>query len=158
MFAVGVSNVSLLNVVAQRCMLPRLCYLWEFASDDTLLAGVEVALPSVVHPAQLETMFFWDVASDPLGSAHEMVAGQVLRCLQHRYGFIVHDYNFQSMLAYRRLAQSVVQTALSASGCVARFKSYHGALVPWCDDVLRACSTLSFSFFVEDRERMGSLL
>lgn len=109
MFAVGVSNVSLLNVVAQRCMLPRLCYLWEFASDDTLLAGVEVALPSVVHPAQLETMFFWDVVSDPLGSAHEMVAGQVLRCLQHRYGFIVHDYNFQSMLAYRRLAQSAVK-------------------------------------------------
>jgi hypothetical protein len=55
-------------------MLPGLAYLWEFSFDGTLLAGVEVSVPSVRHSDGLETMFFWDMASAPLGTAHELVA------------------------------------------------------------------------------------
>lgn len=156
MFAVGVSHVSLLNAAAQHCMIPSIAYLWEFSSDGTLLAGIEVSLPAIGCVGHLDTMFFWETALAPLQSAHEMVAARALRCLQHRYGFVVHDYNFNSMLAYRWLARDAVQAALSASGCVAHFRSSHGAFVPWCDDVLRTCSSLYFSFFVEDMEQMGS--
>lgn len=150
MISIGVSHVSLLNAAAQHCRIPILCYLWEFGED-----GIEVVVPSMAHPSELETIFFWDAATDPLGSAHELVAQQALRCLQHRYGFEVHDYNFRSMLSYRRIAQSAVQAALSASACVARFRSLHGPLVPCCDDIVRACTTLCLNFFVEDREHIG---
>lgn len=156
MFAIGVSHVSLLNAAAQHYMLPSLAYLWEFSFDGTLLAGVEVSVPSVCHSDGLETMFFWDMASAPLGTAHELVAERALRYLQHRYGFLVHDYNLNSMLAYRRIAQTAIQVALSASGCIAHFRSSYGPLAPCCEDVLRTCSSLYFSFHVEDMEQMGS--
>ena len=61
------------------------------------------------------------------------------------------------MMSYRHIAQSAVQAALSASACVARFRSSHGLAVPYCDDILRACSTLCFTFFVEDRKHVGNL-
>lgn len=132
------------------------CSAWEFSSDGTLLAGIEVCLPSIGLCQSSRHYVLWETALAPLQSAHEMVAARALRCLQHRYGFVVHDYNFNSMLAYRRLARDAVQAALSTSGCVAHFRSSHGAFVPWCDNVLRTCSSLYFSFFIEDMEQMGS--
>lgn len=108
MFAVGVSHVSLLNAAAQHCMIPSIAYLWEFSSDGTLLAGIEVCLPSIGLCQSSRHYVLWETALAPLQSAHEMVAARALRCLQHRYGFIVHDYNFNSMLAYRRLARDAV--------------------------------------------------
>lgn len=108
MFAVGVSHVSLLNAAAQHCMIPSIAYLWEFSSDGTLLAGIEVCLPSIGLCQSSRHYVLWETALAPLQSAHEMVAARALRCLQHRYGFVVHDYNFNSMLAYRRLARDAV--------------------------------------------------
>uniref|UniRef100_J3ND90 Uncharacterized protein n=1 Tax=Oryza brachyantha TaxID=4533 RepID=J3ND90_ORYBR len=41
MMSVGVSYVSLLNVVAYHCGVPFVSYLWEIGQDGTLLAGVQ---------------------------------------------------------------------------------------------------------------------
>jgi hypothetical protein len=80
---------------------------------------------------ELETaLFFGCVASSGSPCPFEESALQVIRFLQHPYGFVIHDFSYEGMQAYRDLARStaihavpVVRTGgvvspVAAIGCV----------------------------------------
>ncbi len=121
MVAVGVSFVSLLNAAACHCRLPLVSYLWELDGDGVLLAGVELALPVEAPSCNTVSKFFWVPAAEPLTVSHEMAAQQAVRFLQAKYGFAVHDYNFEMLLSYRRIASSTVDAAITAAACLASY-------------------------------------
>lgn len=157
MAVVGVSFISLLNAAASHCRLPLVSYLWELDGHGTLLAGVELILPpedpasGQAHPSNnLARKFFWVAATDPLIVSHEMVAQQVVRFMQAKYRFAVHDYNFHMLLSYRMVASSAVDAALTAASCLARLQSRYGALDLPCEGVLGQCKSLWFSFLREE--------
>lgn len=60
-------------------------------------------------------------AAEPLTVSHEMAAQQAVRFLQAKYGFAVHDYNFEMLLSYRRIASSTVDAAITAAACLASY-------------------------------------
>lgn len=150
MVNVGVSFVSLLNAVAWHCQLPLVSYLWEIDGNGMLLVGVELALPSEDMAGQIVSKFFWVCASTQTSDSHEMVAHQAVRFLQARYGFIVHDYNLQMLLSYRRIAASAVDAAVTASACLARFQSRYAPTDLSCAGVVQRCNTIWFNFLHED--------
>jgi hypothetical protein len=75
---------------------------------------------------------------------------EAVRYLQRRYGFLVRDYNFQSMLAYRTIAKCAVETALLACGCITRYRSCCSHTPPRCDDIIQSCASLWFNLYIED--------
>lgn len=146
----GVSFVSLLNAAASHCQLPMVSYLWELDGDGMLLAGVELVLPAEDLGKSSARKFFWVAATDPLIVSHEMVAQQAVRFLQAKYGFTIHDYNFEMLLSYRKVASSAVDAALAAAACLARFQARYGALDLPCDSVVTQCRSLWFTFLREE--------
>lgn len=99
------SYVHLLEMIASQCRLPSHFYLREVAGDGSLLGGVEIEVAVVATPKRL---FFWACVSAGLRCPFEEVA-----FLKGLYGFVIRDYKYEEMLAYRELARSAI--ILSAS-------------------------------------------
>lgn len=156
MVAVGVSYVSLLNAVASHCRLPWVSYLWEVDGDGVLLAGVELSLPDEQLGCGTVSKFFWVAAVQPSAVSHEMVALQAVRFLQVKYGFAVHDYNFHMLLSYRKIAASVVDVAITAAAHLARLEARYGPTDLPCENVLKQCNSLWFTFVREDHFFCGA--
>ena len=83
------------------------------AEDGSLLVGVEIQLHAVPEEIVLQRRFFWAYASASLPCPYNQVALQAVCFLQGIYGFLVFDYNYQGMLAYREVARSTVFIAAS---------------------------------------------
>ena len=113
MFIVYSSYVRLLDVVADRCGLPFHSCLSEVADDGDVLGGVELEVPIARRPDHFERRFFWACASAGLPFPHDQAALQAICFLQELYGFVVQDYNYHCMLAYRELARSAFVLAAS---------------------------------------------
>ena len=95
----------------------------EVADDGDVLGGVELELPIAKHASVLQRRFFWACASSGFPRPHDQAALQALSFLQEYYGFVICDYNYQGMLAYRELARSALILAASVvrtagSSCV----------------------------------------
>lgn len=144
------SYISLLNAVAYHCGVSFVSYLWELGNDGTLLAGVELLLPCAGFPGNAECRFFWVVASEPYDMSHEIAASEALRFLQSKYGFVVQDYNYASMVTYRRMAMKAIDLALSASACLAQFRVPHGLHADHNNFLLRDFSSMWFRFVLDE--------
>ena len=85
----------------------------EVADDGDVLGGVELEVPVVNHDGMLQRRFFWAYASSGYTRLHDQAAFQALSFLQEFYGFVIVDYNYHGMLAYRELARAAVIFAAS---------------------------------------------
>ena len=113
MFIVYSSYLHLLDIVASRCGLPFHSCVSEVADDGDVLGGVELEVPMARHACVLQRHFFWACAPAGLPCPYDQAALQALSFLQEFYGFVICDYNYQGMLAYRELARSAVVFAAS---------------------------------------------
>ncbi|KAM3335639.1 hypothetical protein ACQJBY_029873 [Aegilops geniculata] len=113
MFAVGCSYVHMLDVVALHCRLPFHSYLREVMDDGVVLGGVELDVDVPGGDATTMRKFFWSIDSMDCLSLYDDAALQAIGFLQSLYGFVVLDYNYKSMMAYRELARSAVVLAAS---------------------------------------------
>ena len=113
MFVVYSSYLHLLDVVASQCGIPFHSCVSEVADDGDVLEGVELEVPVAKHASVLQRRFFWACASSGFPCPHDQAAFQALSFLQEYYGFVIFDYNYQGMLAYRELARSAVIFAAS---------------------------------------------
>ncbi|KAM0871585.1 hypothetical protein ACQ4PT_039291 [Festuca glaucescens] len=89
------------ETVAARCAVPALFYLCEVIEDGLVLVGVELELPSdggAIAPCR---EFFWSMVWHNCFDAYDQVAVQAIKFLQGMYGFVVRDYNYDCMVAYR---------------------------------------------------------
>jgi len=85
----------------------------EVTDDGDVLGGVELEVPVAKHASVLQHRFFWACASAGFPCPHDQAARQALFYLQECYGFVIYDFNYQGMLAYRELARSAVVFAAS---------------------------------------------
>ena len=111
MFILRSSCVPLFEAVASYCRLPFHSYVREVASDGSLLGGVEIDVLVREDVVQCQTHFFWGSSFDGCSSLYDQAAYQAVRFLQGVYGFVIADYNYESMLAYKGVAQSAVVLA-----------------------------------------------
>ena len=118
--------VPILESLATRCGLPSLIYLCEVTEDGSVLAGVELELPTDGTSEMPERRFFWTVVWRGCMDAYDHAASQAIRFLQGMYGFVVRDYNYDSMLAYRDCMHSAVVVASLAARHAARFEREAG--------------------------------
>lgn len=81
MFIVGVSYLSLLQVVANRCALPYVSVVSEVAGDGTSVYGVEVEVPSAQTARCKRTGFFWAPEDSAGGFGYEQAALQAISFL-----------------------------------------------------------------------------
>ena len=114
--------LPILETLAVRCALPALFYLREVTEEGSVLARVELELPSDGVGAVGERKFFWSVAWSGCLDAYDQAAMEAIRFLQGVYGFVVRDYNYDAMLVYRDSVRSAVAVAASAVRCVARLE------------------------------------
>ncbi|CAM0946936.1 unnamed protein product [Alopecurus aequalis] len=112
MFTVYSSSVALLEIVASRCCLPFHSYLSEVGGDGSVLGGLELEI-AVLQGARPARFFFWASASVGSRCPYEDSTLQAVLFLQALYGFVVHDFNYEGMLAYREAARSAVVLASS---------------------------------------------
>uniref|UniRef100_A0ACD5YGB5 Uncharacterized protein n=1 Tax=Avena sativa TaxID=4498 RepID=A0ACD5YGB5_AVESA len=103
--------IPILETLAARFALPALLYLCEVAEDGLVLAGVELELPADGTGAMAERRFFWCEAWVECLNAYDQAALEAIRFLQGVYGFVVCDYNYDYMLAYRESVRSAVLVA-----------------------------------------------
>ena len=101
----------MLAVVAWRCRLPYHSYLCEIAGDGSFLGGVELEISCGDVPTQTTQHFFWAQTPIISLSLYDQAAFQALRFLQGVYGFVVLDYNYENMVAYRELSRSAAVLA-----------------------------------------------
>jgi hypothetical protein len=106
--------IPVLEAVVVEYALPSLLYLCEVTEDGSVLAGVELELPGDGSGRLARREFFWSSAWCGFMNAYEQAALQAIRFLQSLYGFVVHDYNYDCMMAYRRSARSSIVIAVSA--------------------------------------------
>lgn len=111
MFILHSSCVPLFEAVATYCRLPFHSYVREVASDGSLLGGVEIDVLVRDDVVRCQTHFFWGSSFDGCSSLYDQAAYQAVQFLQGMYGFVIADYNYESMLAYKGLAQSDVVLA-----------------------------------------------
>ena len=114
--------LPILENLAARCALPALIYLCEVTEDGSVLAGVELELLADGVPAFGERKFFWSVAWSGSLDAYDQAALAAISFLQGVYGFVVRDFNYDAMIAYRGSVRSAVSVAASAVRCVARLE------------------------------------
>ena len=114
--------LPILETLAARFALPALFYLREVTEDGSVLVGVELELPSDGVEAVGERKFFWSVAWSGCLDAYDQPAMEAIRFLQGVFGFIVRDFNYDAMLAYRGSVRSAVAVAASAIRSVARLE------------------------------------
>jgi hypothetical protein len=112
--------VPILENLAARCAVSALFYIREVAEDGSVLAGVELEFLGEDVAATPRRRFFWSSVWCGCTDAYDQAAVQAIRFLQGIYGFVVRDYNYDSMLAYRESMRSAVVVAASA----ARHASY----------------------------------
>lgn len=105
MFVVGVSYVSLLQVVLARCSDVAFGFICEVADDGAVLAGIELDIPLLAAASAQHHIFLWSCPDIIVIPPYEQVAFQAIVILQSVYGFVVVDYNYQALLYYRGLAQ-----------------------------------------------------
>ncbi|XBI37069.1 hypothetical protein VPH35_122480 [Triticum aestivum] len=94
MFIPRSSRVPLFEAVVSYCRLPFHSYVREVAYDGSLLGGVEIDVLVSEDVVRCQTHFS--------GAA----AYKAVRFLQGVYGFVIADYNYDSMLAYKGAALS----------------------------------------------------
>lgn len=111
MFALCVSDLSILQQVAQHCHLLYVSVIQERLHDDSYLYGIELELPLMLSRATSRRLFFWADSGIEPSAAYEAAALQALVFLQDRYGFVVLDYSFQGLILYRTLAQWLLHVA-----------------------------------------------
>lgn len=120
MFVVGTSYPSLLQVVAARCGLPYASVVFERARDGTPVYGVEIDVPCFCAVVASCSFFFWAPQEEFSAPGYKQAALQTIAFLQKLYGFVVDDYNFQSVVLYSRVARDVVAVAATATGILSR--------------------------------------
>ena len=113
MFVAYASSVHLLEMVAVMCRLPSHSYLREVGGDGSLLGGVELEVDVVREGAATARFFFWSCVPPASCCPYEEPALQAVRFLQRLYGFVVSDFNYEGMVAYRELARSAIVLAVS---------------------------------------------
>ncbi|CAM0881222.1 unnamed protein product [Alopecurus aequalis] len=113
MFVLYSSYLHMLDVVASRCGITFHSCVSEVADDGDVLGGVELEVPVANHASLVQRRFFWACASAGWPCPHDQAALQALLFLQEFYGFVICDFNYQGMLAYRELARSAVVFAAS---------------------------------------------
>ena len=106
--------IPILEAVVARCSLPTLLYLCEVTEDGSVLAGVELELPGDSSAPVPRREFFWSSAWCGFVHAYEQAALQAISFLQHLYGFVDRDYNYDCMIAYRISLHSSITVAVSA--------------------------------------------
>ena len=106
--------IPILEAVVARCSLPALLYLCEVTEDGSVLAGVELELPGDSSAPVPRREFFWSSAWCGFVHAYEQAALQAISFLQRLYGFVVRDYNYDCMMAYRSSLRSSITVAVSA--------------------------------------------
>ncbi|XBH78722.1 hypothetical protein VPH35_104882 [Triticum aestivum] len=105
--------IPILEAVVAQCSLPALLYLCEVTEDGSVLAGVELELPGDNSAPVPRREFFWSSSWCGFVHAYEQAALQAISFLQHLYGFVVQDYNYDCMMAYRSSLRSSITTAVS---------------------------------------------
>uniref|UniRef100_A0ACD5V873 Uncharacterized protein n=1 Tax=Avena sativa TaxID=4498 RepID=A0ACD5V873_AVESA len=113
MFISYASSIHLLEMVSVMCHLPSHSYLREVRGDGSLLGGVELDVDVVQEGAMTTRFFFWSCVSHASCCPYEEPALQAVWFLQHLYGFVVSDFNYEGMVAYRELARSAIVLAVS---------------------------------------------
>ena len=113
MFVVYSSYLHLLDAVAAQCGIPFHSYVSDVSDDGDVLGGVELEVPVSKPPGVSHRRFFWASASSGFTHPHDEAALQALSFLQEYYGFVISDYNYRGMLAYRELARSALIFAAS---------------------------------------------
>ncbi|CAM0958138.1 unnamed protein product [Alopecurus aequalis] len=114
--------VPILETLAARCALPALFYLCEVAEDGSVLPGVELELPMEDVDTVPRRKFFWSAAWRGYLDAYDHAAMQAISFLQGLYGFVVRDYNYDCMMAYRDSMRSAVLVTVSAARYAARLE------------------------------------
>ena len=74
---------------------------------------MELEIAVVQEGAAPTRFFFWSPMSSASPCPFEESALQAVHFLQSLYGFVVRDYNYEEMLAYRNLARSAIVLAVS---------------------------------------------
>jgi len=69
------------------------------------------------------SFYFWAPAGSLRDAGFEQAALQAVSFLQKMYGFVVVDYNFQSVVMYRKIASAAVSVAARATGMLGRLAS-----------------------------------
>jgi hypothetical protein len=80
-----------------------------------VLAGVELELPFDGVGAVPQRKFFWSEAWSGCLDAYDQADVQAIRFLQGLYDFLVRDYNYYFMVAYRDSIRSAIVVAACAS-------------------------------------------
>jgi hypothetical protein len=80
-------------------------YIREVADDGFVVGGVEIDVPIRDDPAGFRTHFFWGCSCIEVALLYEQPALKAVRFLQGLYGFVIADYNYESMVGYRSLAR-----------------------------------------------------
>ena len=114
--------IPILENLAAHCALSALFYLSEVTEDGSVLAGVELELPVGIVGDVPQRKFFWSAIWPGCFDAYDQAAIQAIRFLQGVYGFVVRDYNYDCMVAYRNSLRSAVVIAVSAARRVGRLE------------------------------------
>lgn len=94
--------------------LPALSYVCEITDDGIVLAGVELQLPTNGVSLPPDRRLFWAAGGMGPLVAYEQAALQAIQFLHGVYGFVIRDYNFHCVVAYRNLVASAISIAASA--------------------------------------------
>jgi hypothetical protein len=106
--------VPVLETVAAHYGLSAPSYLCEVDGHGNVLAGVEVEIPGDGVLVMPRRRFFWSTACLGSAEAYEQAALQAIKFLQGLYGFVVRDYNYESVVVYRNCGNAAVALAASA--------------------------------------------
>ena len=106
--------------MAARCGLSYASVVFERAGDGTPVYGVEIDVPCFGAVVASRCFFFWAPQEEFSAPGYEQAALQAIAFLQKLYGFVVVDYNFQSVVLYSRVARDVVAVAATATGILSR--------------------------------------
>lgn len=118
MFIAAASYLSLLQSVADRCLLPYVSLVSELVEDGHPIYGIEVEIPAAHSTPCARSIFFWAPSGAVASVGYEQAALQAISFLQSVYGFVVVDYNFQGVILYRSIAQAAVSVAARAAGLI----------------------------------------
>jgi hypothetical protein len=75
---------------------------------------VEIEVPVRDEPAGFRTHFFLGCSCTEVALLYEQPALKAVRFLQSLYGFVIADYNYESMVGYRSLARSAALLVAAA--------------------------------------------